>query len=161
MSKIFLFLFFLISFHGFGQPVKKVSFSGYALIIFDQPIEISRDQYKSYYKNDGQHFGDGVVTVDEQNKTFLIKWNNGDEWLAKYLKKETKSEYDDFLGSVERTLYFGTWTDIDVNCCLIVNKQFNGHCVLQIKSKKVIFPEYKIDDWKNIYTLYTQDKCLE
>ena len=161
--KALLILVFSISIFicSFGQN-RSVMFVGIAVSEYSAPVIVSNGQYKAYFKNLGRTSESGYIIVNESNRRFTIRWTNGDEWIAKFLKKEVKSEKDDFFGLIDKTVYNGIWTDDQSACSLeVIVKKNDGRCFFQLNSQKVIAPEYKIDTWKKKFVFYTMEKCLE
>jgi hypothetical protein len=151
---LFAFLLSLISFVLEGQNIVQVQFAGYSLMVYDQPVKVSWKEYKAYYTNAGQINRGGTVSTNEKAKSFKVRWDNGEEWEAINVKKEVKSEMDEILGYVDKIIYFGRWTDLDIPCCLVIAKQNGSVKSVQVKSNKVVIPEFNLDEWKKIYTFY-------
>lgn len=144
----------------FGQAKKVVYFLGQGLFEYQQPIRTGNGQYTAYYKNMGESWDQGRIIFDSLNKSFTIKWLNGDDWIAKYSKTSTKRDVNPTPQSEEEITYTGKWTDDNTPCALIIKKGPNG-CSFQVKSGKVIDEDYKIDAWKKVFTLFTEGKCLQ
>ena len=149
----------IISLSTFGQT-KVVYFLGYGLYQYQNPVQVDNGEYQAYYQNMGETFEKGRIILDTINKSFTIKWLNGDDWIAKYIKATKKNGYDPIVGDQQETTYNGNWTDDNMECALTIKNNQNG-CVFQVKSGKVKDEDYKIDTWKKIFTLFTQGECLQ
>ena len=143
----------------FGQSEKKVQFFGYSLMQYKHPAQLYSDKYEAYFENLGEHREQGRIVIDETAKTFTVKWLNGDEWVCKYTKTETKNEKDDWYGNVTRTIYTGKWSDNGYDAMLMITVTSSSGCITTVKSRKVVDTDYGIDTWKKIYTFATGGEC--
>lgn len=152
-----VFLFFLLNLV-FGQA-KKVEFFGYRLIQYQNPVLVGDNMYKSYYKLIGETFSNGRFELDESHASFLIKWANSDDWLAKYSKKiTTKGSTQDLeLGDVVQVItYSGRWVDDNDECELRILQTANNQCVIELRSGKAIDTDKNINDWKKIFRFFVR-----
>jgi hypothetical protein len=160
MKHIILALLFITSFSVFGQSKKVVYFVGRGLYEYERPVPMGNGEYSAYYSNMGETFEKGRIILDSINKSFTVKWLNGDDWIAKYTKTSTKKDVNPTPQSQSEIIYTGKWTDDNSPCALTIKKGPDG-CIFQIKSGKVIDEEYKMDAWKKVFTLFTQGECLQ
>lgn len=143
-----------------GQT-KKVEFYGYALMQYQSPVLIGDGNYSAYYKRMGEIFSNGRFELNESRGTFLIKWENGDDWLAQYSKKITTTNQQDLeIGEVTQINYVGKWIDNYDECELRVLQTKNNKCVIELRTGKVIDTDKGINAWKKVFRFYTRD-CLD
>ena len=159
-------IFLIASFLSFitttnGQTKNQIQFIGFSMREYQRPILVSGDKYKPHFENMGESMEQGRIIINEDAKTFAIKWLNGEEWECKYSKKETKTEHVDLYGDVEKTTYLGKWKDDNIDCMLIIAKTKTSGCLTTLNSKKVVDADYGIDTWKKVFTFGTSGKCFE
>ena len=159
MKHILLTLLIGTSTLAFGQT-KKVQFFGLNLMQYQQPVRVG-DGYQAYYKNMGDTREQGRIILNETNKTFTIKFLDGDEWVAKYSKVTSEKTSDVMLGNVTRVTYKGKWTDDNGDCELVVTTTESSECVFNLRSTKVIDEDYKIDTWKKVFRFFNMGVCLQ
>lgn len=143
-----------------GQTENKVNFHGYNLVQYKQPVLRYGDKYEAYFDNLGEKREQGRIIIDEKAKTFTVKFLNGDEWICKYTKSETKNEKDDWFGEVTRKTFSGKWTDTGFDAELVITYTTSSGCITKVKSRKVVDAEYGIDTWKKIFTFATSGECI-
>jgi hypothetical protein len=144
-----------------SQTKTQIHFIGFSLYEYVQPVLISTDTYQAYFENMGESMEQGRIIIEEEAKMFTIKWLDGEDWVAKFTKKEIKAEHDDWFGDVTRTTYVGKWIDENIDCLLLLTETKSSGCITTLKSKKVIDTDYGIDTWKKSYTFGTGGKCFE
>jgi hypothetical protein len=142
------------------QTKKQLQFFSYHLSQYQRPVLVSTNNYKAYFKNMGETREQGRIIIDEKAKTFTLKWLSGEDWSAKFTKKQSKVENDEFFGEVSRVTYFGKWIDDNFDCVLILTQTDSSGCITVLKSKKIVDVDYGIDTWKNIFTLGTRGECF-
>ncbi|MBN9298610.1 MAG: hypothetical protein J0I41_16510 [Filimonas sp.] len=155
---IFLFVFSSSLLHA---QTKKLEFYGYRLMQYQRPILALDGIYKAYYQNMGETFSNGRFELDESNRTFLLKWENGNDWSARYTKKTTTTNgYDSELGAVTEVCYAGTWVDDYSTCELRVLQTKDKGCVIELRSGKAIDADKGINAWKKVFRFYVRG-CFE
>ena len=152
-------ILFIFSKTTFGQIENQIHFYGYQLSKYDKPVLVRQNEYKPYYKFFEKR-EQGRIILDEETKTFSIKWRSGEDWTANIIKKEQKSETQEMVGRVLKTTYSGIWLDDNVKCDLIMMETYEGKCLIILKTGKVVDDYYNIDDWKNIFNFVTGNECL-
>lgn len=144
----------------FGQT-KKVEFYGYSLMQYQRPIPQGDGTYRAYYQNKGEKFSNGRFELNEASKTFLIKWDNGEDWLAKFTKKAVEKDYQDLnLGFVTKITFNGKWTDDDVECEFRILQTDKNECVIELRTVKVIDNDKGINVWKKAFRFFVRG-CLD
>ena len=89
MKYIILAVLFMTSISVFGQTENAVYFVGRGLYEYERPVPMGRGEYLAYYRNMGETFDKGRIIFDSVNRSFTVKWLNGDDWVAKYTKTST------------------------------------------------------------------------
>lgn len=159
MKKLALFIFISISwlFAEAQMERKEISFVGGSRAYYDGKVATGTESpggkiiYKAYIVNGGDFNRGGRVILDEKNKIFSVKWDNGDDWTADFTKKEVKGKF---------TTYTGKWRDSFYEAQLEIEDAGEYGCGTTIKSRRVIDEEYGINTWKKFWGLRTFGKCL-
>lgn len=123
---------------------------------YQRPVLGLDGTYKAYYQNIGETFSNGRFELNEAKGMFLVKWENGNEWSARYTKKTTTTNvHDDELGYVTEICYTGVWVDDYSICELCVLQTKDKECVVVLRSGKAIDSDKGMDAWKKIFRFYT------
>lgn len=144
----------------FGQVKNEVQFFSYHLSQYQQPIKRANGEYEAYFKNMGESRERGKIIINEATKMFTIKWVNGDNWIAKFKKKEAREEHDALLGDVIKTTYAGKWIDENTDCIFVITETNSYGCIATLKSQKVIDLDYGIDTWKKTFVFGVRGQCF-
>lgn len=156
MKHILTTVLFFITITLFGQT-KKVEFIGYSLMQYQRPIPQGDGTYRAYYQNMGEKFSKGRFELNEAAKTFLVKWENGEDWLARFTKKAIEKNYQDLnLGYVTKTTFSGKWTDDNIESELRILQTDNNECVIELRTAKVIDNDKGINVWKKAFRFYVR-----
>lgn len=139
-----------------GQT-KKVEFYGFRLWEYQSPVLVGNGTYNAYYKNMGEVFSNGRFELDESRGTFLIKWENGDDWFARYSKKITLANQQDLeIGDATQIDYVGKWVDNYEECELRVLQTKNNECVIELRTGKAIDTDKGINAWKKAFRFFVR-----
>ncbi len=143
-----------------SQQNEQVDFWGYTLIEYQQPIKISQNQYEPYYKQvEETNYPYGRIILTKN--TFTIKWINGEDWVAKIQKKETKDEIDSFFKAFKKIIYTGKWIEDNVDCELEITLTETMGCMTVLKSKRVVDENFKINTYKKFFRFHAEGNCFE
>ncbi|MEJ7823559.1 MAG: hypothetical protein WKF85_14635 [Chitinophagaceae bacterium] len=153
-------VFILLTTFSFGQT-KKAQFYGYSLMEYQRPVPVGDGTWKTYYKNMGESRDRGRVELNETQKTFLIKWEDGDDWMAKFTKKGSDRTYDMMIGNVIKTTYKGKWVDDNSECELAILTTDDNQCVIELKSGRAVDTDKGINAWKKAFRLANMGQCLQ
>src|ERR1700712_1008691 len=116
----------------FGQT-RKVEFTGYRLMEYQRPVLVGDGTYNPYYRNLGETFSKGRVELNEITKTILVKWENGDDWLAKYNNKSIIKNHQDIeIGVATQATYNSRWVDDGTECEFRVLQSDKNECVIEL-----------------------------
>ncbi|MEQ7800536.1 hypothetical protein ABDJ41_12075 [Pedobacter sp. ASV1-7] len=144
----------------FGQTKKQVQFFSYHLSQYNRPVMVSTGKYQAYFKNMGESREQGRIIIDETAKGLTIKWLDGNDWIAKFTKKEKKAEHDELFGDVIRTTYFGKWIEEKTDCMFIITETNSSGCIATLKSQKVVDVDYNINTWKKTFVFGIRGECF-
>ncbi|MFD1630230.1 hypothetical protein [Pseudopedobacter beijingensis] len=154
-----LFMTLLLTNNLFSQDKNEVHFFGFRLSTYDMPVLVGVNEYKAYFKYSEDRRSQGRLIIDEKAKTFTIKWLSGEDWIAKFSKKQIKDGREDLYGDVTKIIYEGKWVDDGNECSLILIKTNSSGCITILNSVKVVDKYYGINTWKKIFMLGTST-CL-
>ena len=141
-----------------GGQKNKLEFYGYRLMEYQRPILNGSGTYNTYYENMGETFSKGRFELNETDKTFLVKWQNGDDWLGKYNKKTVTTNHQDIeIGTVTETIYSGYWSDDNSECELHILQTENNEYVIDLRSGKAIDRDKGINAWKKAFRFFIQN----
>jgi major membrane immunogen (membrane-anchored lipoprotein) len=143
-----------------GQNEKVVEFFGYKYAQYNRPVQMPNGEYEPMHSNFDDTYERGRIIINEQDKTFNVKWLRGEDWVCKYNKKESRNETDEWLGEIHVTIYSGKWVDENHEALIAITKTPNGRCIITLRSRKVIDEEYDIDTWSRVFTFITFGDCF-
>lgn len=158
---ILILIFLATTLSTYGQKKEQIYFSGYRLVQYKHPVLVTTDKYDAYFENLGEFRRQGKIILNDSSNSIVIKWIDGEDWIANIKKKEVIEEHDDWFGEVKRTKYLSKWTDIDSDCMLIITETKSSGCITTLKSRKVIDEEYGIDTWRKIFTFAAGGECIK
>lgn len=128
---------------------------------YQRAIQIGDGTWNAYYNNRGQSNERGRVELNETQKKFLVKWQNGDDWLAKFTKKSSEKTYDMMIGHVIKTTYRGKWVDDNIECELAVLTTDDNQCVIELRSGRAVDADKRINTWKKAFRFSNMGQCLK
>lgn len=136
----------------------KFEFFGYRLMQYQRPVLNGDGTYNTYYENMGEAFSNGRFELNETDKTFILKWQNGTDWQGKYNKKSiTNNQEDVELGTVTQTIYTGNWSGDNSECELRILRTENSASVIELRSGKAIDRDKGINAWKKVFRFFIQN----
>lgn len=153
-------LIFFSPFHLIGQPTEQINFWGYTLIEYQQPVKIGQDEYMPYFNQiEETNYLFGRIILSENS--FIIKWIDGEDWVANIKKKEIINEADSFYKAFKKIIYTGIWLKDNVDCELEITLTETLGCLTVLKSKKVVDKLYKIDTYKKFFRFHSEGNCFK
>jgi hypothetical protein len=136
----------------------KFEFIGYRLMQYKRPVPFGDGTFRAYYENLGEKISYGRFELNEVEKIILLKWENGNDWVGKYLKKSISNNHQDIeLGTVTETIYYGFWLDENIECELHLLKTENNEFSIELRSGKATDIDKGINAWKKVFRFFIRN----
>ncbi|MBL7718790.1 MAG: hypothetical protein JNL72_08140 [Flavipsychrobacter sp.] len=146
----------------YAQRVYEIPFSRYDVSTYAGAVPARVDAraatiwYRPEYAYSDMEWRPGTLLVDEGERTFVVKWEDGEIWTCRYQTAYEGMETDKGWGRVNRIYYRGARLDGKFDSELVITLLPGGECLTEICTQEVKDPYYGVHTWNTIHVPETK-----